>query len=140
MNSAAVTLRFLFDDPHELPPSRVADSASQSAVTHHARDVEVFDVDHLVLANNCQSLPVVIIPSSTRHLPVQDRDHAPRLVLVLRSFPVGGKSPVFTGRSFRSFDCKCLGFGISMRSPSVSATVANRAMPTSTPASLLHRR
>ena len=45
-------------------------------------NVEVFDVDHLVLAHQRQSLLVVIVPPRTRHLVVGDSDFAPGLVSI----------------------------------------------------------
>ncbi len=57
---------------------------SYSADAHHPpRDVEIFDVDHLVLAHQRQSLLVVIVPPRPRYLVVRDRDLAPGLVPVV---------------------------------------------------------
>ena len=68
VHGAAVAVGFLVDDPHELTPSGIADCPCQTTVSDHPHDVEVFDVDHLILANQRQSLLVVIVPPSTGNL------------------------------------------------------------------------
>jgi transposase len=57
----------LFDDSYELPPAGIRDDSRETAIGHHTRDVEVLNVDHLVLANQRQSLLVVIIQPSMRY-------------------------------------------------------------------------
>ena len=52
-----VSFGLLANDPHELPPPRIADRSCQPAISEHAHDVEVLDVGHLVLANQRQSQP-----------------------------------------------------------------------------------
>jgi hypothetical protein len=73
---------FVGDDPPELPPSGVRDRPREATVAEHSHDVEVFDVDHLVLANQRQGLLVVIVAPRPRYLVVRDGDLAPGLVSV----------------------------------------------------------
>ena len=82
MDAASVVVGFLGDDPHELAPPRIGDRACEPAISDHAYDVQVLDVDHLALANQRQSLLVVIVPSGTGHFAVFDGDLAPRLFLL----------------------------------------------------------
>jgi len=51
---------------HELAPPRIADRAGEPTVGDHPHDVEVLDVDRLALANQRQSLLVVVVPPGTR--------------------------------------------------------------------------
>ena len=135
VHGAPVAVGLLADDPHELAPPRIADRPCQPAVLDHPHDVEVLDVDHLVLANQRQSLLVVIVPPSPRHLVVRDRDLAPRLVPVGLILSAGGTSPAPTAAACAACGARCFGFATSARAPSVAAIVASRAIPTSTPAS-----
>ena len=85
VDGAAVAVVLLGDDFDELAPARVRDRAGQATVFDHSHDVEVFDVDHLVVANQRQCLLVVIVPPRPGHLVVCDSNLAPRLVPVVRS-------------------------------------------------------
>src|SRR5258708_1479630 len=81
----AVPLGFFGNDSRELGPPGVADRPRQSAIAYHAHDVEVLDIDHLVVANKCQGLLMVIVPTSASNRPVRDGDLAPTFVPVFRS-------------------------------------------------------
>ena len=124
IHGAPVAVGFLADDAHELAPPRIRDRACEATVFDHVHDVEVLDVDHLVLANQRQSLLVVIVPPRARHFVVRDSHFAPR------SVPVGDP---FCRRDFsrsnraslRSLRPKYFGFATSTRVPSLP-----RSLPT----------
>jgi len=94
MHGAPVAVCLLDDDPHELTSSRIADRPREPTVGDHTHDVEVLDVDHLVLANQRQSLLVVMVASGTRYVSVRDGGLAPRLFPVRRSFLSAGLLPL----------------------------------------------
>lgn len=73
----------LFEQLDELTPPRIVDGARQTAIAHHADDVEVLHVDRLVVADQRQGLFVVEVPTRTGDLVVEDGDPAPCLRTVL---------------------------------------------------------
>jgi hypothetical protein len=82
VHGPSVSVGFLADDPYELTPPRVRNRPRQSAVADHVRDVEGLDVDHLIFANQRQSLLVVVVPPRSRDLVVYDGNRVPGLVSV----------------------------------------------------------
>ncbi len=85
----------LGDEPDELTPAGVADRTSETTIADHPSDVEVFDVDRLVVAHQRQSLLVVIIPPSPRHLIVGNGDLIPRNIVTKFEARLGD-DPLFT--------------------------------------------
>ena len=63
-NSASIPLSLIFQHSKEVAPTSVADIMSQLVVAHHPLDIEVFDCDHLVFANesSAQFLVMVVTP------------------------------------------------------------------------------
>ena len=66
VHRAAVSVSLLIEKAYELAPPRIANCTRESAIADHPRNVQVFDVDHLVLANQRKGLLMEIIPPGSQ--------------------------------------------------------------------------
>ena len=63
-HGAFIPPRLIFQHSEEVPPASITDLMGQLMVAHHPLDIEVFDCDHLVFANesSAQFLVMVVTP------------------------------------------------------------------------------
>lgn len=78
---------------HQHRPACVADGARQRPIADHATDVEVFDHDRLVFANEPGTQLVEMVPTSVADACMQSRELASCFVSIFRSFLRAGVAP-----------------------------------------------